>query len=352
LLLAGCGPSAGARPTGETGWTAHAPTETVSCGAATPMCTDAASLRIRWPDGERAPGGAHVLLDGAPVDPAEAELSVCASPGMHALRMDGVTPRNVEILPGAETRVALAHDATGGLAAEVTLGDIDVGALVASLGHADLPDLPYDATPEQRRVYAPTLGAAFDAWRDRLARVTAIAESEQDPTLRAACADHETRANAIMVTISEDRPSADRLAAIRRAMVSEVEASGTMIAIERACPLYAEHDAEASLTPITIEARPYVGPTTSVVRIRVAIDDVEVIDTGAAHAVELFERTVADGVVPPGEHVVRAEVTFADRGGSAPRRPIYPQASVTVPATSMRVLVRALGNGTVEISTP
>jgi hypothetical protein len=135
-------------------------------------------------------------------------------------------------------------------------------------------------------------------------------------------------------------------------MVSEIEASASMIAIERACPLYADHDAAATLASITIEARPYVGTSTSVVRIRVAVDDVEVLDTGATTRAELFDRTVVDGVVPPGEHVVTAEVTFADRGGANPRRPVYPQSRITVPSTSMVVLVRALGDGTVEITTP
>jgi hypothetical protein len=352
LCVAGCGASTPARTPGGSGWTAHPPTEHVTCGAATPLCTDAASLRVRWPDGAHAPDGARFLLDGDPVDAAEAELSVCAVPGTHALRLDGAMPMSIEVVPGAETRVALARGTAGLLTSEVTLGAIDVGATVASLGRGELPTIAYDATPEERRVFGPVLGAAFDAWRARLARVTQLAESQHDAVLRAACDDHEARANAIAVTIAEERPSADRLAAIRRAMATEIEAAGTMIAIERSCPLYAEHDPEATLSSITFEARPYVGTSTAVVRIRVAIDEVEVLDTGAPREAELFDRAVVDGVVPPGEHVVTAEVTFADRGGGHPRRPILPQARITVPSTSTIVLVRALGDGTVEITTP
>ena len=81
-------------------------------------------------------------------------------------------------------------------------------------------------------------------------------------------------------------------------------------------------------------------------------DDVEVLDTGASRAAELFEHAIADGVVPPGDHVVFAEVTFADRGGLRPRRPVIPQRPIHVGNAPVRVVVRALGNGTVEIVAP
>jgi len=315
------------------------------------MCLDAASLRVRWPEAARAPAGAAVVLDDASIMPSEAELGVCAAPGAHTLRVQGALARTIEILPGAETRVALSAGQAGTLAADVSFGTIDVPAMVASLGTTELPSIAFDARPEERRVFAPVLAAAFDAWRARLTRVTEIAATQTDSTLRTACADHEIRANAIALTLTEERPSADRLAGIRRAMESEVAAAGTMIPIERSCPLYAD-EASTDTTPLTIEARPYVGPSTSVVRIRIAIDDVEVLDTGAPQPVELFERVVADGIVPRGEHVVAAEVTFADRGGLHARRPVLPTRPLTVLAAPMRIVIRALGDGTVEITVP
>lgn len=348
IVIAGCG-GAPTRPTGPDGtWHAHAPTLHASCGVATPMCADAASLLVRWPDDARAPDGARLVLDGAPIDPAEAELGVCASVGTHVVRAEASLPRSIDIVPGAETRVVLSRTADGGLSSETSLGTIDVPAMVAALATADLPTIAYDARPEERRVFGPVLAAAFDAWRARLARVHEIATSRADAVLIAACEDHDTRSRGIAITIAEERPSADRLAAIHRAMETEIAAAGTMVPVERECPLFAD-EADRDPTPVTVQVRPFAGDTTSVVRIRVAIDDVEVLDTGAPRAAELFEHAIADGVVPPGDHVVFAEVTFADRGGLRPRRPVIPQMPIHVGNAPVRVVVRALGNGTVEI---
>lgn len=364
VLVAGCGARAAESGPRDPSWPATPPTQTVACGAPFGTCPGSASLRIRWPEGTHAPLDAQIALDGQPVDAIEAELGVCAAPGTHALRIGGplaetdgsVSHRyvalTVEVLAGVETRVALARaPVPSELAAEATLVPIDIGATVAALGDVVLPRIGTEASPEERRVFAPVLGDAFDAWRARLARVTALATTEGDVVLRAAATDHEARATAIRVTVAEDRPSADRLAAIQRAMRTEIDEAAAMIAIEHACPVYTHRDAAPPLAPVSIEARRYTGQATFVARLRIAIDDVEVLDSGWAETDAIFDATVSDGVVPPGDHVVLAEATFAGRplgvsGGFARRIVVTRDARVTVAEEGTRVRVRALETGT------
>lgn len=363
VLSLGCGGAPPPRPVTDPGWPAHPPTQTVTCGPALPICPHTASLRVRWPEGGHAPADARVTLDGEALDATEVELGACAAPGMHALVVQSPTDEPdgqastvrtgsgpIEILPGIETRVSLSRSAAPGrIDAQISRAVTDIQATVASLGEVELPAIAYDATPEERRVFAPVLGAAFDAWRARLARVSELADEQGDAILRTASRDHETRSSAIAVTIAEERPSADRLVAIQRAMRTEIDAAAAMIAVERACPLYADQEPRAPLAAVSFDARPYSTPSVSVARLRVAIDDVEVLDSGSAEGEELFEHTLADGVVPPGEHVVRAEATFSPRAdgtaGSGRRLRVLGERRVSVPASGGRFVVRARDTG-------
>lgn len=360
----GCGAATAVRASADPDWPATPPTQSVLCGAPLGACPHSAAIRMRWPEGIHAPLDARVTLDEQTLDPTEIELGVCAVPGVHALRIatpqdeaDGTVSQRsaalpVEVLAGVETRVALSRAVgMGTLGGVATLSPIDIGATVRALGEVDLPAIGLDATPEERRVFAPVLASAFDAWRERLARVAGLAESTRDVALRTAATDHEARAQAISVTIAEERPSADRLAAIRRAMQSEVDAAASMIAVEHECPLYTHHDPTPSLAPVSVEARRYTGTATFVARLRIAIDDVEVLDSGWADADGIFDARVVEGLVPPGEHVVMAEATFAARpvGVSAPferRIRVLRDARMTVPPEGARVRVRALERGT------
>jgi hypothetical protein len=357
LAAAGCGGGNAERAHGDGEWHAHPPTVRVQCGAAIGVCPHGASLRVRWPDGAHAPADARVSAGGHDVDAREVELGVCAPPGHYALQVEssitdasGTSTRSgaaeIEILAGAQTRVALAPSAVNGrLDTPSELVLIDTAATVAALGDADLPTIDSSAGPEDRRVFTPMLAAAFDAWRERLARVHALAETEHDALLVAASADHVTRAESIRATVDEVRPSTDRLVAIRRAMQSEIEDAAAMIAVEHECPLYADREPEGGVTQAAVEARAYVGERMFVSRIRVAIDDVEVLDAGSADGGELFASSSAEGALAPGDHVVAAEATFAARqtaaGGHADRHRVLREAHVVVPRTGGRIHVRA-----------
>lgn len=351
-LAPGCGGGAAHPASGDPDWPAHPPTRTASCGAPLGACPGMSSIRVRWPDGAHVPEGAVVTLDGDALDLAEVELGVCAAPGMHVLRVDSPTVEadgnagrrgagvSVEILAGAETRVVLATGAVpGAYDATAELVSLDVGAMVAALGDAELPAIAYDATPEERRVYAPTLAAAFDAWRARLERVHTFAQTQRDAVLESAATDHEARAQSIALTIAEDRPSADRLSSIRRAMQNEIEAASRMIALERECPVYSDDEDAVTLAQVSVDARPYTGPSNVVVRVRVAIDEVEVLDVGSPRGSELFEHAVGEGLVPPGLHYVRTEATFATRDG-VPGRRVLEAEQVLVPPSGTRISVR------------
>lgn len=363
VIAPGCGASPPVRRAHGDAWTAHPPTQTAECGVPLSACAHAASLRVRWPDGAHAPAAARITLDAREIAPEEVELGVCADPGEHVLRIatpltepDGtVTQRSlaatIEILAGAETRLALSRGTNAtALAADATMVSIDATATVAALGDAELPSVAYDATPEERRVFAPVLSAAFDAWRARLARVATFAEQQDDVVLRTAAADHVTRSDAIALTIAEDRPSADRLAAIRRAMQTEIGAASEMIAVEHACPLYGDESPHPLLAPVSVDARPYASDHLFVTRLRVAIDDVEVLDAGSADGGELIERTIADGVVPPGEHDVVAEATFASRAigatGRGERPRVLREERLAIGTEGLRIRVRARDTGT------
>lgn len=363
VTLAGCGASAAESGPRDPSWPATPPTQTVTCGAPLGSCPHSSSLRVRWPQGARVPGDAQISVGERSVDAAEIELGVCAAAGTYPVRVSGAVQEDetnvsqrgasfsAEVLAGVETRVALSRAPTpGALTAQVELVPLDVGATVAALADVTFPSIASDATPEERRVFGPVLGAAFDAWRARLTRVRALAETQHDAVLRAAALDHEGRAEAIAATIAEERPSADRLAAIQRAMRTEAEEAAAMIAIEHACPLYAHRDPGPTLAPVAIEARPYGASGVVVSRMRVAIDDVEVLDVGAVDGDELIDRTSVEGVVPPGEHVMMAEATFVPRamgvvGAYVQPRRVLERQRVVIAESGTRVWVRARRTG-------
>lgn len=321
----GCGGGAStgpARPV-DPRWPAHLPTRHEACGLPLGSCPDVASLRVRWPDDDPAPGGARAFVDRSEVAVADLELGVCVGDGTHEVGVEEllanetgtVSPwaggARVDVLAGTEARLDVTRGASiGALTIAGSVAPVDLAHAVQGLGRASMPRLGLEASPEERRVFALALAPAFDAWRARLARLGAFAAQSGDDTLHAAVADHEIRARAIAASISEERPSADRIAAIQRSIHDEIEAATTMIAPEHTCDVYAD-EAASALEPVSVEVRPYRSARAPVTRMRVAIDHVEVMDVGPEARAPLAGAATTDGLVPSGSHEVMIEATFA-----------------------------------------
>lgn len=286
-------------------------------------CPDVASLRVRWPAEDPPPGGARAFVDRGEVPVAELELGVCVGDGAHEVGVEEllagesgtVSPwaggARVDVLAGTEARLEVSRGASlGALTIAGEVAPVDLEHAVRTLGRASMPRLGLDATPEERRVFALALAPAFEAWRARLSRLGAFAAQSGDAELHAAVADHEVRARAIAATISEERPSADRIAAIQRSVREEIDAAAAMVDVAHACDVYTDEATDA-LEPVAVEVRPYRSARAPVTRIRVAIDGVEVMDAGPEARAPLAGASTTDGLVPAGSHEVMIEATFA-----------------------------------------
>ncbi len=355
VLVAGCGGTSQpgpARPT-DPRWPAHLPTRRLGCGLPLGSCPDVASLRVRWPEDDPPPGGARAFVDRSEIAVADLELGVCVGDGAHEVGVEEllqsdtgtVSPwsggARVDVLGGTEARIALTRGPSqGALVLTAEVAPVDLAHAVRTLGRASMPQLGLDASPEERRVFALALAPRFDEWRARLARLGAFASQSGDRMLRAAASDHEIRARAIAASISEERPSADRLAAIQRSMREEIEAASSMIVVEHECDVYSDEATDA-LEQVAVEVRPYRSVRAPVTRMRVAIDGVEVMDVGAGASAPLLGATTSDGLTPAGAHEVMVEATFAvgptwpgARGGEAYVLRTFP---VVVPRGGARV---------------